>query len=57
MNLGASSGQINTNPVDTTVAAEDIIHALGAIGIGMVALFMFLICRELVFSIPTLSLV
>ena len=57
MNLGASSGQINVNPVNTTVGAEVSIQTLGAIDIGIVVLFIFLICREHLFSIPTLSLV
>ena len=41
MNLGASSGQINIIPVDTTVGAEVSIHTLGAISVGMVTLFVF----------------
>ena len=50
MNLGAQSGQMNIIPVDTDVGAEVSIHTLGAIGVGMVALFVFLICREHVFN-------
>ena len=56
MNLVASSGQINVIPVDTTAGPEVITHTLGANGVGMVALFISLICREHCFSIPTLSL-
>ena len=56
MNLGASSGQIIVIPVDTVVGAEASIHTLGAISVGMVALFVFLICREYLFSIPALFL-
>ena len=56
MNLGTSSGQIIVIPVDTTVGAEVSIHILGTIGAGMVALFVFLICREHLFSIPALFL-
>ena len=52
MNLDASSGKINIIPVDTTVGAEVSIHTLGAIGIGMVALFVFLICIEHLFLNP-----
>ena len=54
MNLGALSGQINIIPVDTNLDAEVSIHRLGAIGVGMVVLFVFLICREHLFSIPAL---
>ena len=55
MNLGASCGQIHI-PVNTTVGAEVSIHTLGAINVGMVALFIFLIYREHLFSIPALFL-
>ena len=54
INFGASSGQIIIIPVDTTVGAEVSIHTLGAIGVGMVALLVFLICSEYLFSIPAL---
>ena len=54
MNLGASSGQIIIIPFDTAVGAEVHIHTLGAIGVGMVALLVFLICSEHHFSIPAL---
>ena len=39
------------------LAAEVSIHRLGTIGVGMLALFVFLICTEHLFSIPVLSLV
>ena len=52
MNLGTSSGQIIIIPVDNSVGAEVNIHTLGAIGEGMVALLVFLICSENLFSIP-----
>ena len=55
IDLGASSGQIIVIPVNTTVAAEVSIHTLGAIGIGLVALFIFLICSKHLFSIPAWS--
>ena len=54
MNLGASSGQIIIIPVDTTGDVEVSIHTLGAISVGMVALLLFLICNEHLFSIPAL---
>ena len=54
MNLGASSGQIIVFLVETTVGAGVSIHTLGTIGVGMVALLVFLICSEHLFSIPTL---
>ena len=54
MNLGAPSGQIIIIPVDTIVGAEVSIHMLGATSVGMVALFVFLIYREHLFSIPAL---
>ena len=54
VNLGASSGQIIIIPGDTTVGADVSIHTLGAIGMRMVALLMFLICSEHPFSIPAL---
>ena len=54
MNFGASSRQIIIIPVNITVGAEVSIHTLGAIGVGMVSLLVFLICSEHLFSIPTL---
>ena len=54
MNLGASSGQIIVIPINTAVGAEVSIHKFGAIGVGMVALLVFLICSEHLFSIPAL---
>ena len=54
MNLGSFSGQIIVIPVDTAVGAEVSIHAFGAIGVGMVAILVLLICSEHLFSIPTL---
>ena len=54
MDFGASSGQIIIFPVDTAVGAGVSIHTLGTIGVGMVALLIFLICSKLLFSIPTL---
>ena len=56
MNLNASSGQIIIVPVDMAVGAEVSIHTLGVIGVGMVTLFIFLICSEHLFSIPPLFL-
>ena len=56
MNLVFHLDRINIYPDDTTVCVEVSIHTLGAIGIGMVALFIFLICREHLLSIPPLSL-
>ena len=50
MNLGASSGQIIIIPVDTTLGAEVSIHKFGVIGVGMVALLVFLICSEHLFQ-------
>ena len=57
MNVGASSGQIIIIPVNATVGAEVSIHTLGAIGVGMVTLLVFLICSEHLFSIPALFFV
>ena len=54
MSLGASSGQIHIITVNTTAGAEVSIHILGAVGVEMVALFVFLICRENLVSIPAL---
>ena len=54
MNLGASSGQMIIIPGDTAVGAEVSFHTLEAIDVGMVAQLVFLICREHLFSIPTL---
>ena len=54
MNLGASSGQIIVIPVYTAVGAEVSIHTLGAIGMRIVALLVFLICSEHLFSISAL---
>ena len=54
MNLGVFSGQIIIIPVDTAVGAAICIHTLGAIGVGMVALLVFLICSEHLFLIPAL---
>ena len=54
MNLGASPGQIIVILVNTTVGAEVSIHTLGSISVGMVALLVFLICSEHLFSIPAL---
>ena len=56
MNLGASFGQINVILVDSDLVAEVSIHRLGAIGVGMVALSVFLICREHLFSIQAFFL-
>ena len=39
INLGASSGQISIIPVDTDMGTEVSIPTLGAIGVGMLALF------------------
>ena len=47
MNLGAASGQMIVIPVGTTVGVEVSIH--GVIGMGMVALLVFLICSEHLF--------
>ena len=54
MNLGASLGQIIIIPVNTTVGAEVSIHTFGAVGVGMVALLVFLICNEHLFPITAL---
>ena len=57
MNLGASLGQIIIIPANTIVSAKISIHTFWAIGVGMVALLVFLICNEHLFSIPTLFFV
>ena len=57
MNLGASSGQIIIIPVNTAVGAEVSIHTFGTIGVRMVALLVFVICSEHLFSIPALFFV
>ena len=53
-NLCASSGQIIIIPVDTTVGSEVSIHTFGTMGVGVVALLVFLICIEHLLSIPAL---
>ena len=55
MNLEASSGQMNSIPVDTAVGAEVTIQTFGVICIGMLILLTLLICSEHPFSMPTLS--
>ena len=54
MNICASSGQIIIIPVNITVGAEVSIQTLGAIGVGMVAPLVFMICSKHLFSIPAL---
>ena len=54
MNLGASSGQIIIIPGNTAAGAEVSIHTFGAIGVGMAALLVFLMCSEHLFSIPAM---
>ena len=54
--LGASSGQISIIPVNIDSGTEVSINTLGAIGVEMVALFIFLSYREHLISIPALSL-
>ena len=46
MNHGACSGQIIVIPIDTIVGAGVSIDTFCAIGVEMVALMVFLICRE-----------
>ena len=41
-------------PIDIIAGAEVSIHTFGAIGVGIVALLLFLICNEHLFSIPIL---
>ena len=57
MNLGASSEQIIIIPGNTAVGADVGIHTLGAVGVGMAALLVFLIYSEHLFSIPALFFV
>ena len=57
MNLGAWLGEIIIIPINTAVGVEVIIHTLGAISVGMVALLVFLIYSEHLFSIPALFFV
>ena len=52
----ALSGQISVIPVGSTLVAEVNIHRFEVIGVAMVALYVFLICREHQCSIPALFL-
>ena len=56
MNLGASSGQMSVVPVGTAAGAEVNIQTFGAMDVGMLTLFAFLICSEYLFSMLALSL-
>ena len=49
MNIAASSGEIIIIPINTVVSAEVSIHTFGFIGVGIVALLVFLICSEHLF--------
>ena len=57
MDCGALSGQIRVIPAGSNTVAEVNVHKFEVVGVGMVALHVFLICREYQCSIPALSLV
>ena len=46
MDLGALSGQIRVIPAGSDSVVEVNIHRFEVIGVGMVAVHVFLICRE-----------
>ena len=54
--LGASPGKMNVILESTTVVGEVIIQTVGAMDVGMLMLLAFLICREHLFWILSLSL-
>ena len=56
MDLGASSGQMSIIPGDTTAGAEVTIQTFGVTDVGILTLFVFLICSEHLFSMLALSL-
>ena len=57
MDVGARSGQIRVIPSESDSGVEVNIHRFEVIGIGMVVLHVFLICREHQRSILPLFLV
>ena len=56
INFGAWSGQIRVMPSESDSVVEVNIHRFEATGVGMVALWVFLICREHQHVIPVLFL-
>ena len=54
--LGASPGQMGVIPEGTTVVGEVIIQTFGAMDVGMLTLLAFLICREHLLWMLSLSL-
>ena len=54
--LGASPGQMSVIPEGTAVVGEVIIQTFGAMDVGMLMLLAFLICREHLLWILSLSL-
>ena len=56
MDFGTLSGQIRVIPTGSNLVAVDNILRFEVIGVGMVALYVFLCCREHQCSIPALSL-
>ena len=54
--LGASPGQMSVIPEGTAVVDEVIIQTFGAMDVGMLMLLAFLICREHLLWILSLSL-
>ena len=57
MDFHALSWQIRVIPAESDSVAEVKIHRFEGIGVGMVALHVFLICKEHQHSIPALSFV
>ena len=55
--LDASPGQMNMIPAGAAAGEEVIIHAFGAMDVGMIMLLAIMICREHLFWILFLSLV
>ena len=56
IDLDASPGQISVIPEGTVVGGEVIIQTFEAMDVGMLTLLAFLICREYLFWILSLSL-
>ena len=54
--LGVSPGQMCVTPEGTAVVGEIIIQRFGAMDVSMLMMLAFLICREHLFRILSLSL-
>ena len=56
MNVGPLLGQLRVIPLECVSGVEDNIHRFEVIGVGMVVLHVFPICRQHQRSIPALFL-